>query len=131
MSIVYKTEKLSCEEIQDNIILYTILPNAEINEGDIKKIYQFNNEQLLSQQNLYAYVYVLSSGATVDNEARHIFSSSDRIVNRKAEAFVLNSLAQKLLVRFYINFNVEDHPCASFSSKEKAIAWVKSLQTVS
>lgn len=42
-----------------------------------------------------------------------------------ADAFVLKSMAQKILANFYIKINKPERPTMFFNHKEEALAWIK------
>jgi hypothetical protein len=56
--------------------------------------------------------------------ARDFSASSEGLKHSSAEAYVLNSLAHKLLLNFYIKFNKPSVPTKYFSTKEEAITWL-------
>jgi hypothetical protein len=44
---------------------------------------------------------------------------------RKAEAFVVESLANRLIANFYIKFNRPKNPTQIFNSYDRALAWLR------
>ncbi|WP_070137107.1 DUF7793 family protein [Crocinitomix algicola] len=50
-------------------------------------------------------------------------------VKAKAEAFIFNSLAQRLLVRFHLLSSKNKHPMKVFSDISKAKKWLKIYET--
>jgi hypothetical protein len=61
---------------------------------------------------------------SVTKEAREFMASDESLIYSKAEAFLVKSLPQKMLVNFYIKFNKPLVPTQSFTVKEKAIEWL-------
>lgn len=61
---------------------------------------------------------------SVTKEAREFMASNESLIYSKAEAFLVKSLSQKMLVNFYIKFNKPLVPTQSFTVKEKAIEWL-------
>lgn len=49
------------------------------------------------------------------------------MVDAIAGAIIFNGLAQRILVQAYHLFNSQEHPVKSFTVKEKAIDWLKSI----
>lgn len=43
----------------------------------------------------------------------------------KADAFVIKSMAQKILANFYIKINKPERPTKFFNNKDEAINWLK------
>jgi len=62
---------------------------------------------------------------SVSKEARAFMASEESLKYSTCEAFLLNSLAQKLLISFYIKINKPLVPTAIFTDKNKAINWLK------
>jgi hypothetical protein len=48
--------------------------------------------------------------------------------NKKAEAFIVNSLPMRILIRFYAK-SVVKYPVKIFKNREKAIEWLLSFKT--
>lgn len=63
--------------------------------------------------------------ATVNSETRQFIS--DNVKPAIAEAIVIYSLAQKLLVKFYLTFRKQEHPVKVFSNIEDASDWLGSF----
>jgi len=64
---------------------------------------------------------------SVSKEARDFMASNESLLYSTAEAFLVKSLPQKLLINFYIQFNKPLVPTQIFTSKEKAIVWLKTF----
>lgn len=65
----------------------------------------------------------------VNSEARDIISNHpDLLKVRQAEAFVIDSLANRLIVKVYLKFDKPNHQVKTFNKREHAIAWLKSLE---
>lgn len=63
---------------------------------------------------------------SITPEARE-YAQSKMKIEAKAEAIVINGLAQRLLVRVYQVFRKQEHPSKVFNSKEKAFEWLHSI----
>lgn len=61
---------------------------------------------------------------SVSKEARVYMASEKSLKYSLCEAFLLNSLPQKLLIGFYIKVNKPLAPSCAFSNKEEAIKWL-------
>lgn len=64
---------------------------------------------------------------TVTAAGRDHSASEDGTKYTLADAFVTNSLPQKILANFYVNFNKPLVPTKIFSETDKAIEWLKNL----
>lgn len=65
---------------------------------------------------------------SVCNEIRQFYSESKSVKYRYADAFIIDSLAIRLLVNFYISFNKPIIPTKTFTTMEDAMAWVNELK---
>jgi len=62
---------------------------------------------------------------TIKKETRIFMASAESLKYSKAEAFLLKSLAQKILINFYIRVDKPLVPTRVFTDKQKAIDWLK------
>lgn len=60
-------------------------------------------------------------------EARAYIATAESDPYASAEAYVIQSLAQKLVGNVYIQFNKPARPTRIFNSEEKAIEWLKTF----
>ena len=67
------------------------------------------------------------SFSSVTNETREFMATEESLKYSKAEAFLITSLAQKILVNFYIKFNKPLVPTRVFNDKIEAVKWLKSF----
>jgi len=73
-------------------------------------------------------VYVLTiagHGASPSLEVRNEFSSKKRSEFKIAEAFVLNSLAHKIIANFVMKVQPPSHPIKFFNNEQEAMKWLK------
>ncbi|MBL7889615.1 MAG: hypothetical protein JNL24_08685 [Bacteroidia bacterium] len=64
---------------------------------------------------------------SVSKEARSFMATHESLKYSLVEAFLLNSLAQKLLINFYIKFDKPLVPTKVFNNKDEAIAWLSTF----
>ncbi len=69
---------------------------------------------------------VSSNYSEVDSEARHFMSTPEATVYSIAEAYVIKSLAQRLILNFIIKVTGTDAPVRFFTDKESSIEWLMS-----
>lgn len=67
----------------------------------------------------------VEDGASFTKEAREFVASAEVSNMVIADAFVINSLALKILMNGYLKFNKPNRPTKFFNSAETAIAWLK------
>lgn len=74
----------------------------------------------------HAFLNILEYGSTIDPEVREYMSSNTRLSTVEKDAFIVNSLAHKLVANFYKNFHKPAVPTEFFSNKEDALKWLSS-----
>lgn len=68
------------------------------------------------------------SFSSLDDQTREFMATEESLKYSKAEAFLITSLAQKILINFYIKFNKPLVPTRVFTDKEAAIEWLMRYQ---
>ncbi|MBP8033341.1 MAG: hypothetical protein KAZ71_02020 [Bacteroidia bacterium] len=63
--------------------------------------------------------------ASTNSELLTAISKNKNNPYSKADAFVIKSMAQKILANFYIKINKPERPTKFFNDKEEAINWLK------
>lgn len=118
--------KATCELIEDRIINIVVKDNVEIEVEDVLDIRK-TNERLSKNEN---YLVVLESGfhSSITREARELSAKKEYGEQRKAMAFVITSLAQRIIGNFFININKPPTPTKIFNSREEALVWVKKFR---
>lgn len=78
------------------------------------------------------YPLLLTSGlrTSTDSEFRAHNTTKEVLQHCSAMAIVVNSLANVIIVNFFIKFNKPSAPTKFFNSKEKAIEWLKNFETI-
>jgi hypothetical protein len=61
------------------------------------------------------------------HEARMYIASPESDPYALAEAYVVTSLAQKLVGKFFLSFNKPARPTMIFNEEEKAVEWLKTF----
>ncbi len=64
------------------------------------------------------------SFSSLDDQTREFMATEESLKYSKAEAFLITSLAQKILINFYIKFNKPLVSTRVFTDKEEAIKWL-------
>jgi hypothetical protein len=122
MSNFYHNETFSVKVIDDSYYEIRVFENHDFTVDDLKKLVeaQKNNGGLvlpiliICEKNSFSDISLLSKLSQNSNSP---FS--------KADAFVLNSLAQKILAKFYIKINIPERPTNFFDNAEDALIWLK------
>lgn len=71
---------------------------------------------------------VVENGTLPTKEAREYSSSIEGCKYKLADAFVIDSLAQKIIGNFIVRVHKPPVPTNLFNNKEDALIWLKSLQ---
>jgi hypothetical protein len=75
----------------------------------------------------YLFFYELEEGATVTDELREVSSSPEKNQFTLAEAFIVKSLAHRLLANFYMRFNKPAKPAKVVASDKEALEWLSTF----
>ena len=118
--------KAICSISDDYIITIVIPKNIEIEVDDVLAI-RNANEKLSNGKN-YVVLVLVGEFSTISKEAREATATSDFGETRKAMAFIISSLPQRIVGNFFINMNNPPTPTKIFNSKEEALAWLKNFQ---
>ncbi|TND08954.1 MAG: hypothetical protein FD123_1808 [Bacteroidetes bacterium] len=72
-------------------------------------------------------LFIAGKYTSISKEAREWGGTADGTRYSLAEAFVIHSLAQKMLANFYMKFNSPQVPSHFFNSREAAENWLKTF----
>lgn len=110
--------------LDDNILCLEYIDDHIVDEENVIEFHAiFNKETKNRKLNL---LVLPGQNTSATREAREY--SQNTTLNCKAEAILINSLAQRIISNFYISFkNKADYPIKMFNSKEEAVKWLKSL----
>lgn len=84
--------------------------------------------QSLGKTDKYLFLYESGENSLVSDDLRRAAASSENNQYTIADAYVVRSLAQKIIGNFYVRFNKPVRPTRMFNTLEDAIAWLKELQ---
>lgn len=110
-------------KVQDNLYYeIDINNNVDFNVEDLKLLVEAQKEKF----GLMLPVLVLCKEYTNTNyELMSYISKNKNNPYSKADAFVIYSLAQKILGNFYLRINKPERHTQFFNSKEDALKWLK------
>jgi len=118
-----KNDKYSLELIDKRIIRLIIFEDAELDKSDVEQMKRENRS--LVPEGKYVVMGVALYPFQISADGRALASSKEYTDDRIATAFVTNSIANKLIGNFFINFNKPASPTKMFSSEADALAWLK------
>jgi len=109
-----------------NILTVKLKNNIHLGEGELENLLK----TAIKFTDFKKYYAVIDTRAlfTVCNDIRQFYSESKSIKYRYADAFIIDSLAVRLLVNFYISFNKPLIPTKTFTNLEDAMLWINELK---
>ena len=113
-------KKYRLQLIEPRIIRLSVIENIELEQQDAKEI--ITDAVALANGETYAILFDANSNGTISFEAREEFAQSKK---RIAAAIVTNSLANKLLGNFFVNFHKPKTPSRMFTEDKEAIEWLR------
>lgn len=69
-------------------------------------------------------IAIAKFGTTADPEVREWLSSEGRLKTIAADAFIVSSLAQKIVANFYLKYNKPKQPTRAFTNLADARKWI-------
>lgn len=96
--------------------------SEEFTVDDLTKL--VNAEAELGGEKLPVLV-LCAEHATTNSELMNAMAKNINNPYSKADAFVIKSMAQKILANFYIKINKPERPTKFFNDKDEAINWLK------
>ena len=107
---------------EDGIVEILIKESSFIGRDECVEVVDSYKEILEPKK--YPLLHIIEDYVTIDKEAREFAASKEGLMFSKVEAFVINSLAHKILANFYIKVNRPSVPTRFFRSKEEAEEWL-------
>jgi hypothetical protein len=107
----------------DGLILVTVKANEEITVDNVIEVVE--SVKILGEGKKMPLLIVVDKYTVPSVEARLYIATAASNPFATAEAYVVQSLSQKLVGNFYLNFNKPKRPTKIFNSEEKAVEWLK------
>jgi len=122
MSNFYQNETFSVKVIDNSYYKVRVFENQEFTVDDLKNLVAAQKKNIglvlpvlvFCENNAMADVLLLSK-----------LSKNENNPYSKADAFVLNSIAQKILANFYVKINKPERPTKFFNNLDEASIWLK------
>lgn len=110
-------------ELHDNEYYeVTVFDDKEFKVEDLKKLVDV--QKTLGELRLPVLV-ICSESALTDSDLLRTLSKNANNPFSKADAFVIKSMAQKILANFYLKINSPERPTKFFNNREEAYNWIK------
>jgi len=117
------SDKFTISLIENSYFLMEVHDDVELEVEDVLKLVEFQKE--LGGGKAYPVIIFPSPTSTTNSDLIRHISKPDSLPYTKADAFVLTSVAQKILAKLYIRFVPPERPTQFFTDKEKAIKWIE------
>ncbi len=117
-----ETHKFKVSVKNTNYYLVEIKDDVTFEINDLKQLVEFEKE--LSGKILPILV-LCSPSSTTDHEFLNYISKNKNNPYCKAEAFIISSLSQKILVNVYLKLNKPERPVKFFQKKEDGLKWLE------
>ncbi len=118
---MFSTDKFEIRTISNSILRIEFLKGADIDLADAELV----NEQFIEMSEGLNYYILLDAKNqfTTTPESRAFVASKSS--GRMAFAIVTNSIANKLVANFFIQFNKPNTPTKVFTNETIALEWLK------
>ena len=117
---MFASKKFFLQLLEPGIIKLTVVDGIELEQKDAKEMITEALE--MADGNEYTILFDATKSGSISFEAREEFARSKK---RLAVAIVTNSLANKLLGNFFINFHKPSSSSKIFSDEQIAIVWLR------
>ncbi len=122
MSNFYQNETFSVKALDNSYYEVRVFENQEFTVDDLKNLVAAQKKNI----GLVLPVLVFcENNATADVLLLSKLSKNENNPYSKADAFVLNSIAQKILANFYVKINKPERPTKFFNNLDEALIWLK------
>lgn len=118
-------EKLTVYLCAGDFVHVIFKPNTEINLKLQEEMVQMYHE--ITQGKKMPFLFEGGEFTSITKEARENAIIIESDTPTSASAILVRNLGQKMIADFYYKINKPKQPYKIFWSKEKAIAWIKSL----
>jgi hypothetical protein len=113
--------------IRSDEIVQINTTDRNYSESDIKMLNKAVGD-LTPNRERKLLLIIASNYSSVEAEGRRYMSTVEGVEFSIAEAYVIKSLAQRLLINFLIKVNKTHVPVQFFTDKETAIAWLNTFR---
>ncbi len=115
-------DKFSFTLRKDGIVHYKMKANCLILLSDIMKHYNIFKEKYAGR--VFLNLYEFEENSEIDDEVRKWAADPSGNNFTIADAFVIQSMAQKMIGNFYLTFHKPVKPTKLFTNVEDALKWL-------
>ena len=117
-----ETHKYKVRVINSNYYFVELKSNTVFEINDLKQLVEFQKE--ISGKKLPVLILCLPDTHT-ESEMMGYMAKKENSPYSAADAFVIFSLAQKILANTYLKFNKPERPVKFFNTKDEALKWLE------
>lgn len=111
---------------KDDVLLIVVKDDSVVSVEDMEQLLKAC-VQLTGSRKYYSIVDVrVNAGAT--QGVTEYYAKNEYNQYRYADAFIINTLAMRLLVNFYMTFNKPSVPTKTFNDPELARQWIEEMK---
>jgi hypothetical protein len=95
---------------------------------DVQHLYEMHaaSSRLVNKQRV-PILFMVGKSTTITHDAMKYGATEEATILSKAEAYVIHSIAQKILANFYLRIHKPPVPTKFFDSRSEAEEWLKSF----
>jgi hypothetical protein len=109
---------------EDGVFIIDWKADTVLEKEDFQKVVEVYDN--LSNGAEWQVLHLFKRSTSVSSSGRHYAENREKAAG--AEAFVIESLIQRNLFKFYRKFRSVNYPMQAFSTKEAALDWLKELR---
>lgn len=114
--------------LQEDVLTVVLKENAELSNNEFESL--LNQAMEFVEYKKHYVIIDTRFIYTANSETRKIYAESPHKEYRHADAFIVNSLAMRLLVNFYIKFQRPEIPARMFNNEKAALVWINELKKI-
>ena len=124
---IYKIETNTSffERTEDGIVIVRKKQNSFVDIEEALEDYEVHRKLAGSKPS--PSMLIMTDMLNASAKAREFFSLPIHAEYRCAEAFVVNNLAIRMLITFYMKTAKKKYPIRIFSNEEEALAWLRTF----
>lgn len=112
----------SIEILDEHVVRVVLKREQEIGAEVAQYLHDYLQEKGVK---VFKTLTIIEDDVVILPSAKKWMSDPERISRSRADAFVLDSLAKRLIINFYIKHNKPKVPTMTFSSEQEALTWLR------
>ncbi len=117
---------IACLSCKDGVVWIQVKDDSIVSVEDMQELLKACVK--LSGSRKYYSIVDVRVNAGANHGVTDYYAKNEYNQYRYADAFIINTLAMRLLVNFYMTFNQPSVPAKTFSDPEQARQWIEELK---